>query len=167
MSCLPGQLPADDELPAPDAATTSTAWMPALLDRTGELVEAAALELGLCASDAAQARRTAMLTTGDKTVLLLPMVPTDNGGVSMLISVQTCVPVVGQGGSDDAIAVLQQAPGALYALAAALGATPEGWWVVHRMVRIEAEDSAALARELRETVGLVDHLLKDLAAPAN
>jgi hypothetical protein len=161
MSASPAQ-PAAPEVFLASDAEPAAAWMPELLDRSSRLIEAAARRLGLSASAAAEARRSAMLSAGNKRVLVLPVAPTESGGVALLISVQTRVPVVGPGGSHQTLAVLQQAQGALYASAAAIGATPEGWWVVHRMVRVEAGDDTALAGELRESVGLVEHLLRGL-----
>jgi hypothetical protein len=136
------------------------AGMPELVNRMSRLVEDAALHLGLSEEDASIASRSAVLTAGDKTVSMLPLGPSDTGGLSLVLSVQTSVPVCGDRGSAGVIAVLQHAPGALHALAASLGATPDGFWIVHRLMRVCPDGGAALAAGVRESVHLADYVLR-------
>jgi hypothetical protein len=148
----------EDALVAADPLTALIAGMPSLVERACRLVEAAALHLGLDAEQARLAGQTATLTTDDKTISILPMGVAESGGVAIVLTVQTQVPV--SGGGNAPVAVLQHAPGALHAFNAALGATPEGCWVVHRALRLAPDGAAMLARSLMETVRLADFVVQ-------
>jgi hypothetical protein len=133
--------------------------LPGLVDRTSQLVQGAALALGLDARGAAQAAQTSTLMSGDKTIVILPVAQSDDGKLSLMINVQTSMPVNTGGDSTGAVALLQHVPGALHAFAAALGATPDGRWALHRTLRVAAGDAAALAAHLVETLRLADFVL--------
>jgi hypothetical protein len=133
--------------------------LPELVERSGRLVTGAALKLGLDAQGAAQAGQTATLNSGDNTIVILPMEHGDDGTLSLMLSVQTRVPLNVGGGLGDALAVLQHAPGALHTFAASLGATPDGCWVLHRSVRVRSDDASALASHLVETLRLAEFVL--------
>lgn len=156
------QLPfANNEPPlAPfDPVAAMVADLPSLVERASSLIESAARQLGLDAQGAYLASQTAALMVGDRTIAILPM-GQDAGALSLMLSVQTTLPVSSiAGGAVDAVAVLQHAPGALHAFGASLGATPEGCWTVYRSVRVDSDNGTALAAQLVETVRLADFVL--------
>jgi hypothetical protein len=133
--------------------------LPELVERTSVLIQGAAAQLGLDAESAALAGRTATLNSGDSTIAMLPIERADDGTLALVISVQTRLPVKVGGGPGDAVAVLQHAPGALHAFSASIGATPDGCWVLHRSVRVAADDAQALASHLLQTLQLADFVL--------
>jgi hypothetical protein len=155
VSFLNGQVAAQ---PA-DPAAALIGNLQRLVDNATSLVEQAALQLGLDAASARLAGETATLQAGDCTVGILPLSLGDGDALSLVLSVQTSVPVLPTGQVGDAVTVLQHAPGALHAFSASLGATPEGCWVVFRTVRVRPGDGAALAQHLLETVRLADFVL--------
>jgi len=147
---------------APSAAAEPTAATDRrrLVERASRLVETASLHLGLATVQARLAGQTATLVAGDKTVAVLPMGATVADQLVLVISVQSDVLVCAEGGPADAVAVLQHAAGALYAFSASLGASPEGFWTVHRKVSVADDDAQALAGCLVETIQLTDFMLQ-------
>jgi hypothetical protein len=141
-----------------DPVAAMVAGLPDLVERASSLIESAARQLGLDAQAARLASQTATLMAGDRTVAILPM-GQDDDALSLVLSVQTTLPVNTGGKAGDAVAVLQHAPGALHAFGASLGSTPEGCWTVYRSVRVGSDNGAALAAQLVETVLLADFVL--------
>lgn len=131
-----------------------------LAERASRLIEAAALQLGLAAEQARRVGQTASLVVGDKTISVLPMAITEADQLALVLSVQSDVLVCAEDGAADAVAVLQHAAGALHAFSASLGASPEGFWAVHRTVSVAGGDAQALARYLGETLRLAEFILQ-------
>lgn len=150
-----------------DPVIALVAEMPLLVEQAGRLVQAAAHLLGMDDTAARLAARTATLVSGDKTVTVLPMGRTDDDGLSLVISVQTRVPVPSDDGPGGVLSVLQHVPGALHAFSAAPGASADGFWTVHRTVRIGPDGAPELAERLVETVRLADYMLLDEADAAH
>jgi hypothetical protein len=132
-----------------------------LVERTGRLIQNAALHLGLDAQGAALAGQTATLHADGRTLVILPMGQSDDGTLSLLLSVQTGLPVQTGSGGGDATAVLQHVPGALHAFCASMGATPDGCWVLYRSLRVAPNDALGLAADLVETVRLAEFVWPD------
>ena len=132
-----------------------------MVENTTSLIERTALQLGLDEASARLAGKTFTLKCGERTIAIVPMPPNDNTSdeLSLVLSVQTNVPLLPTGQVGDAVTVLQHAPGVLHAFAASLGATPEGFWVVLRTVRVSLDDGAALALYMLETVCLANFVL--------
>lgn len=95
--------------------------MPLLVEQAGRLVREAALLLGMDVTAARLAASTATLAAGDKTVTVLLIGQTDDNGLSLVISVQTRVPVPSGDGAGGVLSVLHQVPGALHAFVGSPG----------------------------------------------
>ena len=155
-SFMNGQLPAGPVDPAADLLGT----LQRLVENSSSLIALAARQLGLDDASARLAGETSTLRAGERTVGILPVSQGNDDELSLVLSVQTTVPVLPTGQVGDAITVLQHAPGALHAFSASLGATPDGFWVVFRTVRVGSDNGAALALLLLETVRLADFVLQ-------
>lgn len=138
-----------------------------LVELTSELIRAAALVLGLSADDARRAGRSALLSAGDKLLSILPMSRADEDHVHLMLSVQSDQLVLDEEGVRRTVAVLQHASSALQAFSAALGATPEGFWALFRVVRVGVTDGPGLARLSVETLHLAEFVLQCVDEPAH
>lgn len=141
--------------------------MARLVERTSRLMEAAARHLGLSAAQARHAGRTATLVSGDMTIEVVPMGTTQADQLALVLNVQSDVLVCADGDAADAVAVLQHAAGALHAFSAALGASADGFWTVHRAMRVADDDAQCFARCLAETLQLADFMLHHPADPGH
>jgi hypothetical protein len=131
-----------------DGSEDLEAW----LARVTALVEAAAKQLGLNDADAALVGQSGLLTVANRTVAVIPLTDREDGIVSLLLSVDTDQEIR----MEDVATVLQHAPGALVSFSAAMGASPDGKWVLHRSLSVNATESAVLADAILSSVQLVD-----------
>ncbi|WP_425258753.1 hypothetical protein ACPOLB_24915 [Rubrivivax sp. RP6-9] len=148
------------QAPPSDPAAALLGTLQRLVEDTASLIELAARQLGLDDASARLAGETSTLQAGEHTIGILPVARGDDDALSLVLSVQTSIPVLPTGQVGDAVTVLQHAPGALHAFSASLGATPDGCWVVYRTVRASPDNGAALALLLVETVRLADFVLQ-------
>ncbi len=160
----PGTGPGSMAAPA-DAVSGLQAGAPELVERSTRLIRSAALHLGMDAQGAELAGQSATLEADGRTLAILPLGLGDEGSLSLLLVVQTGLPVRMGADGADAIAVLQQAPGTLHAFSASLGATPDGRWALYRSLRLAADDATGLATRLLETVRLAEFVWP-VAAPS-
>ncbi len=153
----PKTTPPDGMEALPDAMTVLT-------QRTSKLVKAAALHLGLGAAQAEQVGQTATFAAGENTITVLPIGETDDGALSLMLSVVTRQAIAAPNKGLHAAAVLQHAPGALNAFSAALGATSDGYWMLHRSLIVAPHEGEKLAQALTSTLRLIDFVFDPAVA---
>jgi hypothetical protein len=132
--------------------------------RAATLAKSVALHLGMDAASADLVGNTATLTSGDKTITLLPLGQTDDGALSLMLSVSTTLPIAAPPDGLPATQVLLHAPGALSAFSVALGATPDGHWMLYRSLVAGANDGHKVAQAVISTVRLADFVLDPATA---
>lgn len=132
--------------------------------RVATLAKSVALHLGMDAVSADLVGNTATLTSGDKTITLVPLGETDDGALSLMLSVSTTLPVAATPEGLPASQVLLHAPGALSAHSVALGATPDGHWMLCRSLVAGANDGQKVAQAVVSTVLLADYVLNPATA---
>lgn len=148
----------------PNGMEALPAAMTALTQRTSQLARAAALHLGLGAAEAEQVGQTATLAVGENTITVLPVGETDDGALSLMLSVATRQAIAAPSKGLHAAAVLQHAPGALSAFSAALGASSDGCWMLHRSLVVASHESEKLAQALTSTLSLTDFVFDPAVA---
>jgi hypothetical protein len=131
-----------------NAGDTLEAW----LERVTNLVESAAKQLGLSETDAVAVGKSGLLTVANRVVAIIPLSDGEHGRLSLLLSVDTDQTIV----VDDVANVLQHAPGALVSFSAAMGASPDGKWVLHRSLSVGPDEGSVLADAVLSSVQLVD-----------
>jgi hypothetical protein len=130
----------------------------ALVSQASSLVSASAIHLGLNPTEAEQVAHQGLIEVVDKKVSIVPVKQTEDGNISLLLSVDT-ERAIGITPSAEPRAVLQHTPGALLAFSAGIGCTPSGNWVVHRAVSLHTSQSQELAEAILSTVQLADFIL--------
>jgi hypothetical protein len=129
-----------------------------LVSQASSLVSAAAIHLGLTPAEAERVAHHGLIEVIDKKVSMVPVKQTDDGNISLLLSIDT-QRAIGSSPTAEPRAVLQHAPGALLAFSAGIGCTPDGNWVVHRAVSLHTSQSQELADAILSTVQLADFMV--------
>ncbi len=130
--------------PRPPVAPDSAQPPQPSYQRQLALVAAASKLLGLSDADAKEVQRSGLLAVADKTVAVTPLPDRTDGLFALLITVDTACAVT-PSGPTAVLAVLAHAPSTLMAFSAAIGVSPQGQWLVHRLSLVGPDDPQALA----------------------
>lgn len=145
-AALPGTLPAAAAKPASPKATPHM-----------ELFAAAARRLGADETAAAEIGRHGTLAFAERTAVLMPLPDRDDGRLGTLLILET-----GRGCQPDQLtAVLGHAPGVLASFNASIGLSPQGQWLLYRVVAAPAGDTQLLADAVAGSLALVDFVFGD------
>lgn len=144
---LPGSTPA--------SALSAAAPVAAKSNPHQELFAAVARQFGLDDTVAAEVSSTGVLSLDGRTVLMMPLPERDDGRLGTLLILETGC----QRTEENLDTLLGHAPGVLASFHASLGLTPQGQWVLYRVVLAAAGEGRALADALVGTTALCDFII--------